>query len=429
MSVTEAQVIGRLLDDPKNMQHCDLQPAEITSDQYRIIYQKILHFTETNQAISPFSIADALETDTGKDWTVTCLRIAESSKSVGDFEADLQLVRRNGQINSLKQTLSYALQRLETEKSPAIADHVIEQLMQIGGNRKKTMHTMDEVITSVIDRLDQVNNSDDFLGVKSGLTELDSVLGGFHPTDLIILAARPAVGKTALALNFANSAASDKPVLFFSCEQGHQQIGSRMFSIEGGVNSAQMRNVDFEEHQWAQVTNAVHLLRKKKILICDESYPTITSIIRNARAAKYDHDIQAVYIDYLQIIESTLNSYSKKHEHVGSVVRALKALALELEVPVIVLAQVSRDVDKRVDKRPLQGDISDSSEIEKTADVIMTLYRSDAYPDDDGKVGTAEILVCKNRHGPNGLIDTAFIGQFMQFKDLDTRKQAGGYYG
>jgi len=433
MSIAESQVIGRLLDQPGNIQNCDLKADEFTNESCRRIYSKILEFVENSQAISPFSIADSLEIETGKDWTVTCLRMSEESKGIGNFEADVNLVRRDGRINRIRQTLNKALVSLEYEKSPAVADKVIEDLMSINTSRKKTVHMIDEVVTSVLDRLERVNNSNEFLGVKTGLADLDKIIGGFHPTDLVVLAARPAVGKTALALNFANSAASDKPVLFFSCEQGHDQIGQRMFSVEGSVDSAKMRNVNFEEHEWAQVANAVHLLRKKKIIIADESYPSITYIIRTARQLKYEHDIQAIYVDYLQIVESTLSEREAKYQQVGQVARALKRLALELEIPVIVLAQVKRDVDARNDKRPLQGDISDSSEIEKTADVIMTLYRSDAYPDDaekeESKSGTAEILICKNRHGPTGLVDCTFIGKFMQFKDLDHRYSQSSAYG
>lgn len=431
MTVSEAQLIGRLLDEPKNIQSCDLRAEEITNQQFSMIYSKILEFVESNQPINPFSISEALEVDTGQSWLSTCVGMANDAKNMGDFAANVDLVRKHSQIHGIQQTLTHALECLNHDRDPAIADKVIEELMTMNTTRKNTVHMIDDVVTSVIDRLTEVHDAGGFLGVKSGLTELDETLGGFHPTDLVIVAARPAVGKTALALNFANSAATKDSVLFFSGEQGHEQIGSRMFSIEGNVNSAQMRNVDFKEHEWAFVTNAVDLLRKKKIIICDEAYPKITSIIRTARAMKYEHDIKAIYVDYLQIVESTRTDLAK-FEQVGQVARALKALAIELNIPVIVLAQVKRAVDDRNDKRPLQGDISDSSEIEKTADVIMTLYRDDAYPTQENekkREGIAEILICKNRHGPTGVIDAAFRGEFMQFKDLDYRYSETSHYG
>lgn len=428
MSSLEAQVVGRLLDEPRHVTYCDLTPDEITTDQYRIIYRKILEFVESNQAISPFSIADALQIDTGQDWTVTCLRLAEESKGVGKLEADVELVRRNGQLHAIKQALSYALTDLENEKDPKVADRAIESLMAIGNKRRKNLYSMDEMIDSVLDHFETVNNSDEAPGIKTGLADLDEIMGGFHKTDFVIIAARPAVGKTALGLNFANAAAVKKPVLFFSGEQGHQQIGMRLFSVEGSVNSGRMRNVDFDEHEWAQVANAAQLLKGKKIYLCDEAYPSITDVVRISRQAKYEHDIQAIFVDYLQIIQSNLR-YGDKKDHIGSVAIRLKALAKELDVPVIALAQVKRAVDDRTDKRPLQGDISDSSEAEKTADVIMTLYRSDVYPEDEGKPGTAEIFICKNRHGGTGIIETAFIGKFMQFKDLDYRFSEKSHYG
>jgi replicative DNA helicase len=309
------------------------------------------------------------------------------------------------------------MDQLQRDKNPDIANQVIEQLMALRTSRKKAVHTIDEVMTSVLERMDRAHKSGEFVGVKSGITDVDHVLGGFHNSDLVVIAARPAVGKTAMALNFANSAANNKWVAVYSCEQGHEQIGSRLVSIEGAINSLQVRNVDFKDHEWAFLTNAVELVRKKKIIIVDRSYPKIAEIISTARQLKYEHDIKAIYVDYLQIIESSRTDIPK-HEQTGQVVRALKALALELDIPVVVLAQVRREVDSRTDKRPMQGDISDSSEIEKTADVIMTLYRDEAYDPKSNQKGVAEIVVCKNRHGPTGVVHCAFIGKFMQFKDL-----------
>lgn len=418
MTISEGQLIGKLLGEPKYFQSCDLAPEEFTNDQCSRIYRKMLEMYENNQPINPFSVAEGLEIETGQEWLTTCASMENHARSMGDFLGYLDLVRKHSQIKRIGDTLSVAVEQLHRHKDPTIADSVIEKLMALKTTRKKTIHKISEVCTSVLERMEKVQDNGGFLGVKSGIADLDQTLGGFHRSDLVVVAARPAVGKTALALNFANSAATGDTVLFFSGEQGHEQIGSRMFSIEGGINSVQMRNVDFKDHEWAFVTNAVHLLSKKKIIICDESYPSITSLISTARAMKFENDIQAIYVDYLQIIESS-NSDLAKYEQVGQVVRSLKALAIELNVPVIVLAQVKREVDSRVDKRPMQGDISDSSEIEKTADVIMTLYRDEAYNPQTDKKGIAEITICKNRHGPCGVVEAAFIGKFMQFKDLE----------
>jgi replicative DNA helicase len=249
-------------------------------------------------------------------------------------------------------------------------------------------------------------------GISSGLGGLDRILGGWHDSDLIVIGARPAQGKTALLLNFATACAM--PCGIISAEQPAQQIGARVMSIKSHVPAERMRNGRFEGSDLRKLENAIGELCDRTCLIYDRSSPTIADVSRMARKWKQQNGIRALFVDYVQRIESfSTSNRANKAEKVGEVVRGLKNLARDLEIPVIALAQVGRQAEGR---QPGMGDLSDSSEIEKEADQILTLFRpgtaDDMAGDDD-----AVISVQKNRHGPTGDVRTAWLAETMRFED------------
>lgn len=252
-------------------------------------------------------------------------------------------------------------------------------------------------------------------GIRSGISKLDEILGGWHPSDLIVCGARPAMGKTALLLNFALAARVSCGII--SAEQPAMQVGARCLSIESKVEANKMRNGKFEADDLQQLAFAVQRLIETDCLIYDRASPNITEVSRMARKWKQQNNIKILFVDYIQRIEGT-DRREKKHERVGEVVRELKNLARDLDIPVVALCQVGRHVDKEKDKRPSMGDMSDSSEIEKEADQILTLYRDEVYNDDSHEKGIAEINVEKNRHGPIGFVKCAWLAPTMRFKDL-----------
>jgi replicative DNA helicase len=238
------------------------------------------------------------------------------------------------------------------------------------------------------------------------------VLGGAHDSDLVIVGARPAMGKTALLLNFM--LAHSLPCGLISAEQPYDQMGGRVLSIRGRVDAEKMRSGRFDTSDLRKLEGAVGDLVDRTCLIYDRSSPTIADVARMARKWKQQNGIRALYVDYVQRIEhSTTSNKANKTERVGEVVRGLKNLARDLEIPVIALAQVNRQADGR---QPGMGDLADSSEIEKEADQIITLFRP-AVHDENADPAEAILSVEKNRHGPTGIVKAAWLAQTMRFEN------------
>lgn len=247
-----------------------------------------------------------------------------------------------------------------------------------------------------------------------------------HPDSLYITDGYVVTHNTALMLNFAHAA--DKPAGIVSSEQGNEQIGIRMLSMQGQINATTLRTAKLQEDEWPKLTAAHHALKDRQIYINDEPSINIIGLARQAREWKYRYDIGALFVDYVQRIKGSTKGQNKL-EQVTEVVGALKSLAKELNIPVIALAQVNRSVDSRPDKRPNMGDLSDASEIEKEADSIIMLYRDEVYNEDTNSKGIAELIFEKNRHGPTGTVRCMFQGQYMRFRELapqSYQEQHGG---
>jgi len=239
-----------------------------------------------------------------------------------------------------------------------------------------------------------------------------------HPSSLYITDGYTVTHNTAFL--FCSALANDVCTGIISAEQGHAQAGLRFISISGSVHSQNMRSANLSEAEWSRVSAGTINAQKKNIFLNDEPGISITGLIKQARLWKFNNNLQILFVDYIQKIKGT-NPNAKKYEQVTEVVGALKQLARELDIPVVALAQVKRDVDTRSDRRPKLGDMSDASEIEKEADAIFTLYRDEVYNQDTMDKGIAEIDAVKNRHGPTGTIRCLFEGKYFQFKDFPTR--------
>jgi replicative DNA helicase len=262
-------------------------------------------------------------------------------------------------------------------------------------------------------------------GIPTGIEKLDNLLGGWHDSDLIVLGSRPAMGKTAALVNFA--LACGVPCGIISAEQPAAQLGSRAMSARSHVEASKFRNGAFDDDDIGRLMRAVAELIEHPCMIYDRSSPTIADVVRMARKWKHNDGIRVLFVDYVQRIEaSNFDRRTPKHERVGEVVKGLKTLARDLDIPVVALCQVGRQVEQRTDKRPSMGDMSDSSEIEKEADQILTLYREAVYFDAGGvnergqpvRPNVAEINVEKNRHGPCGYVECVWIPESMRFEDM-----------
>lgn len=263
-------------------------------------------------------------------------------------------------------------------------------------------------------------NGGGITGMPTGYVEFDQMTAGLQPTDLIVLAARPAMGKTTFALNIAEYAAikSKKAVAVFSMEMSAAQLALRLISSNGRVNATRLRTGQLEDEDWSRVTGAIRLLREAKIFIDDTPALSPEALRAKARRLKREHDLGLIVIDYLQLMQVPGNNENRATE-ISEISRSLKALAKELNVPVIALSQLNRSLETRTDKRPVMADLRESGAIEQDADMIVFIYRDEYYNKENSPdKGLAEIIIGKQRSGPTGACKLKFFGEYTRFDNL-----------
>jgi replicative DNA helicase len=282
--------------------------------------------------------------------------------------------------------------------------------------------SVNPVLTKTLERIDQLFNSNGSItGVTTGFKDLDEMTSGLQPSDLVIVAARPSMGKTAFAMNLVESVLikGEKPVLVFSMEMPADSILMRMISSLGQINQTRVRSGQLEEDDWPRLTSAVSMLKDRPLYIDDTAGLSPTELRSRARrvAREIKQDFGMIMIDYLQLMQIPGMNEGRTAE-ISEISRSLKALAKELNCPVVALSQLNRSLESRPDKRPMNSDLRESGAIEQDADVIMFIYRDEYYNEDSPDKGIAEIIIGKQRNGPIGRIKLSFQGQFTKFNDL-----------
>ena len=263
----------------------------------------------------------------------------------------------------------------------------------------------------------------DVTGIPTGFAELDRMTAGFQRNDLIIVGARPSVGKTAFALNIAQNVATktEENVAIFSLEMGAEQLVMRMLCAEGNINAQNLRTGSLTDEDWRKLTMAMGSLSNAGIYIDDTPGVRIGEIRSKCRRLKQEHGLGMILIDYLQLIQGDGRSGDNRQQEVSEISRSLKALARELKVPVIALSQLSRGVEQRQDKRPMMSDIRESGSIEQDADIVAFLYRDDYYDKESENKNIIEIIIAKQRNGPVGTVSLAFVKEYNKFVNLERR--------
>ena len=295
-------------------------------------------------------------------------------------------------------------------------------------NRKNSsaFKNIKDVLMQVYDNIDQLHKQKgDVTGIPTGFRDLDQITSGFQRNDLIIVAARPSVGKTAFALNIAQNVAikTDENVAIFSLEMGAEQLVNRMLCAEGNIDAQRLRTGALEEEDWNRLSLAMGSLSNAGIYIDDTPGIRVSEIRSKCRRLKQEHGLGMILIDYLQLIQGSPNSKDNRQQEVSEISRSLKGLARELNVPLIALSQLSRGVESRQDKRPMMSDLRESGSIEQDADIVGVLYRDDYYDKESEKQNIIEIIIAKQRNGPVGTVELAFVKEFNKFVDLDHRYQ------
>ncbi|GAB3333031.1 MULTISPECIES: replicative DNA helicase [Marilutibacter] len=301
------------------------------------------------------------------------------------------------------------------------AERQVLAIAQASNNGKNDFTSVHQALTTAFDELQtRYANGGAITGLPTGYNEFDELTAGLQKTDLIILAARPAMGKTTLALNMAEYAAfrSKLPVAVFSMEMSASQLAMRLISSVGRVNAQRLRTGQLEDEDWSRVTSAIRQLREVKIFIDDEPGLSPTKLAAKARRLKREHGLGLIVIDYLQLMSVPGNNENRATE-ISEISRSLKGLAKELEVPVIALSQLNRSLETRTDKRPVMADLRESGAIEQDADMIVFIYRDDYYNKENSPdKGLAEVIIGKQRSGPTGSVKLKFFGEYTRFDNL-----------
>ncbi|MFP7721513.1 replicative DNA helicase [Lysobacter sp. A3-1-A15] len=309
----------------------------------------------------------------------------------------------------------------ESTEILASAEQQVFAIAEAGAKGKTDFVAMNKALSEAFDVLQtRYAAGGSVTGLPTGYTEFDELTAGLQPTDLLILAARPAMGKTTFALNIAEHAAirTKKAVAVFSMEMSASQLALRLISSNGRVNAQRLRSGQLEDEDWSRVTSAIRMLKEAKIFIDDTPGLSPEALRAKARRLKREHDLGLVVIDYLQLMSVPGNSENRATE-ISEISRGLKHLAKELNVPVIALSQLNRSLETRADKRPVMADLRESGAIEQDADVIVFIYRDDYYNKENSPdKGLAEIIIGKQRNGPTGSVKLKFFGEYTRFDNL-----------
>ncbi len=348
---------------------------------------------------------------------VTSANIRHYARIVAEKATLRRLIRLNEEIANLcyaeKESLEFILD--DTEKK-------IFQLVQ-----KRTAEDFVPIRKIVENALDKIEiasrNKGCVTGIPTGFIDLDYRTAGMQPSDLILIAARPSMGKTAFEVNLAEYMAFKKnySVALFSLEMSKEQMVNRMFALEAGVDAQKLRNGQLNDQEWERLIEGAGIISGSKLIIDDTPGISIAELRSKCRKYKLEHGLDIVMIDYLQLMSGSGRAESKQLE-VAEISRSLKSLARELNVPVIALSQLSRAVEQRPDHRPMLSDLRDSGAIEQDADVVMFLYRDDYYNHDSDKKGILEVIIAKQRNGPIGTVELAWIPQYTKFANRELRK-------
>ena len=428
----EQAIIGSMLTDRDAVISAIeiLKEEDFYREDNKAIYTAILNLYNRAEPFDIITVKSELES-MGKFEQVGGLEyLAELPEKVPTTANAMKYIKIVEEKSTLRRLIKTANEIIELGYSPT---EDVEDIME--GAEKKIFNIMQEknqkgyapikdVLVESFTKLEELyNRKQHITGVPSGFTELDYRTAGFHGSELILIAARPAMGKTAFALNIATNAAvkANVPVAVFSLEMSKEQLVNRILCSESMVDSNKVRTGKLEEDDWTKLAGAIGPLSEAEIFIDDTPGINITEIRAKCRKLKLEKNIGMVVIDYLQLIQGSNKRGGSREQEISEISRSLKILAKELDVPVIALSQLSRAAEQRPDHRPMLSDLRESGAIEQDADIVMFLYRDDYYNQDSEKKDIAEIIIAKHRGGSTGTVELLWLGSYTKFVNLERR--------
>jgi replicative DNA helicase len=439
----EQSVLGGLLLDNSAWDRAAdlLTDSDFYRYEHRLIYAAVGALVNASRPADVITVHEQLQ-NLGKADEVGGLAylnaLAQSVPSAANLRRYAEIVRERAVLRKLVAASDEIATNAFNPQGRAVSqilDEAEGRIFQIGeeGSRaKQGFHSMDSLVVDLLDRVQELhaNGASEVTGVPTGFYDLDRSTAGLQPGDMIVLAARPSMGKTAFALNIGEHVAVKEglPVLVFSMEMGASQLALRMVGSLGRLDQQRLRTGALKDDDWGRLTEAVEQLRNVSMFI-DET-PALTTSELRARArrqARQCGKLGLIIVDYLQLMSGSTSGDENRATELGEISRGLKGLAKELQCPVIALSQLNRSVETRTDKRPMMSDLRESGAIEQDADVIMFIYRDDYYNKEASKEpGVAEIIIGKQRNGPVGTVKLAFLKPLTKFENLAPGSVGGG---
>jgi len=427
----EQSVLGSLMLDD---QIWDRVAEILTADEFyrpehRVIYATMQKLVAAERPIDVVTLSEELDRNDeqgevgGLDYLVD---LARNTPSTSNVRAYAQIVHERAVLRrliSVANEIADNAYNTQGRTSEQIVDDAERQVLQIAEARSKEggPQPVNPLLERAVERIDELFNSGTAMtGVSSGFTDLDKMTSGLQKSDLLIVAARPSMGKTTFAMNLVENVlmGSEKAVLVFSLEMPAESIVTRMLASLGRIDQTRVRDGKLEQDDWPRLATAVNMLKDKPLYIDDTAGISPTEMRSRARRIAREHNgIGMIMVDYLQLM-SLKGAVESRTQEISEISRSLKALAKELACPVVALSQLNRSLENRPNKRPVNSDLRESGAIEQDADVIMFIYRDEVYNEDSEYKGQAEIIIGKQRNGPIGTCRLAFVGRYSKFEDL-----------
>ena len=422
---------GSMLDnqawDKISVKLCE---ADFYRTEHRILFRAVATLAKRDQPFDVITLLDELKNNNALDdagGEAYLFELANNTPSVANVTAYADIVREK---SVQRQLIGVATEIADSAYNPAGRE--VPELLDLAESKVFAIgeqtggdggpENIKSILVRAVEKIDALYHTGETItGLATGLSDLDEMTSGLQPSDLVIVAGRPSMGKTTLVMNMAEHASiqGGKPVLVFSMEMPSDSLAMRMMSSLGRIDQHRIRTGKLEDDDWPRVTSAVHMLSEAPLFIDDT--PALSPSEMRARArriAKEHGSIGLIVVDYLQLMKVPGFGAENRTAEISEISRSLKSLAKELQVPVIALSQLNRSLEQRADKRPVMSDLRESGAIEQDADLICFIYRDEVYNEDSPDKGTAEIIIAKQRNGPIGKVRVAFIGKYTRFEDL-----------
>ncbi len=429
----EQSVLGAILIEQSAIAKISdiLQPEDFYREAHKLVYRAAISLFERGEAIDFITVIDMLRREESLERAGGISYITSLANGV-PTAANIVFHAKIVQEKSLLRRLIHAATDIaamgyaETEEVERVLDHAEQKILEVATRKiGQDFAPIKEIIFSTLDKIDEMHKAKGGItGLSTGFTNLDKLTGGFQRSDLILIAARPSMGKTAFVLNVAQHMATrdKKSVAIFSLEMPREQLAMRMMCAEGLIDSQHFRTGAMSNEEWKNLVDAADRLSASPMFIDDTAGVNAVELRNKARRISKEHGLDCIIIDYLQLMDGGAHSrIDNRQQQISDISRSLKALARELQVPVIALSQLSRGPESRTSRKPMLSDLRESGSLEQDADMVAFLYREDYYNPETEKKNLTELIIAKNRNGPTETVELYFHKNFTRFTDYSPR--------